>query len=407
MIKELIQIKSLFTKKKPDNGAPYVWGTPQNIRVEREQKRAALKNWSGICINRIAENVANTRFYFDKDGKEIETEFDFIFKRANISYVPYELFYLLTKSLEYSGNAFLKFPLFGGNTISQWWWLPTERVKFQINNLGQYSTFSIYSDKGAEEIPVNEICHIKTMDVVSDLSLLSYYVGQPRVLSSVIDDVFSDEDKSEYIQRYFERDGADPFVITSPKPIGLVQSAEFKQKLNSVLPKGYIVAAILDDDKNIQPVTSSGSISQGISEEIRDKICSAYGVPVAFLTGEYQNRATSQVVRETVFTTVIEPRVKLICEYLTNYFRKFGLPDNVKLTYDSGKFYDEELFNRQVEFAVMQGFMQEPEYRELLGLPEAQYDTTTGQVQDQTQQNITENNVGDTVPSNTQGQQQI
>ncbi len=390
------QIKTFVTRKKEikkeEEKAPYIWGNSQNITVKTDNKRAALKHWSGICINRIAENVANTKFFFEKDGKEVETQFNFLFEKANISYVPTELIVLIAKSLEYSGNSFIRFPKFNTNVLSQWWYLPTARVHFQINTMGQYSVFELTTDKGLELIPPDEICHIKTMDVVNDATLFNYYSGEPRVLNTIIDNVFTEEEKANYLKRYFARDGIDPMAILSANPIGKIQADEFKDRLNAVLPKGYVVAAILDDKKTITSLPSGGLLNSDVSKDVREEICAAYGVPLAFLTGEYQNRATSQVVRETVFTTVIEPRVNSICQYLTNYFRTQGLPDDVKLSYESGKFYDEELFTRTVEFGVQNGFIGDVEYRELLGLPEAKYDTTTEQITNEADQNITENN---------------
>lgn len=361
------KVKSYFSKKKEPESSPFLAsGVNVGFTYDKPKIESSLKNWSGICINRISTNVANTRFYFDKDGKEVTTAFSHFLEKVNNSYRFYDLIFLTCLWLKVHGNAFIWFP----KGLSQIWVLPSPNLLFRVGIDG-LSGFQLMTDTGIINIPEEEICHIKSMSLSVNNNLDAYYIGQPYELNAVIDAIFSDEEKQEYITRFLQRDGSPPFVISSEKPMNDKTAEDFRIRINKVLPNGYKIAAILDDKKQIFSLDSSTQlISGGVDEQITKIICANYGIPLSFLTGEYQNRATAQIVYETVFKNAIEPLCNLISSYLTGYFHSLGLDPSIKLAYDNPDFYDEQLYNTQVEFAYMNGIIDEIEYRDMLGFPD-------------------------------------
>jgi hypothetical protein len=401
------KIKSLFVKKEKEKtlGA-YNMGFPVAPREEIDLRNAAFKNWSGACINVRARNTGNVRLYFeDNNGQEVTTFFSPLFVNPNISFSVSSFMFALSQYLDYSGNVYIWFPKFGTSVISQMWLLPTSNC---VATFGTYGLeyIELFTGKGIIKIDGSEICHVKTMAMSHTMDEYATFLGQPIELNSCIDAIYSDYEKTLFLKRYFERDGTPPLFINSDQTFTDSTAAQFISRLKQQLPRGYILTAVLDGNKQMNTLPIGESLLSGTaSDEIRQLICINFGVSEPLLTQNHQNKATADSVKSVFFENTIEPRIKLITESITQYLQKNGLDVNIKLAYEDSNFYDETLWNQKLEFAFMNNIISPQTYLSLADFPSnlsEEYDKELSKITAISANGITENSI----PSPTTDEQQ-
>lgn len=345
-------------------------GFGQPYEVDDNINKNTFANWSGACVNKRAQVLGGTRFYLSNGEKEVESvEFKKYAQSLNKSYGLMEFVGLIERWLLLLGNCYI---LVNADD-KQAWVLQSNFCAPIFNEAGDLLKVEYFNGTKVVEYDGANIVHIKKMGVDTVDALKNYYLGTPTELNAALSSIVSDSKRATYIKRYLDRDGTPPFVVLSPQMMQKGVAEDFLNRLNERLPSSYIVAATLDAGKTIAPLQVSAQqslIGANVSEDISELVCVSYGIPKPILTGNHQNRATANVVKEEFYSGTIEPELKLIVQGLNKVFEILGVvDDNVRLHYDDARFYDELIWNQQIEYAHSNQIISNATYAFLANFP--------------------------------------
>lgn len=359
-------------------------------RVSTIPLETALRNWAGICINMRAAGFAETEIVTVRDGKEVkEPLLENLFNNPNDTQTWYDIKEQLCKWRDSRGNAYLWTPTGGTKSPLFMYVLPATNVTAILNSGRQGASVSHYEylngDGAAIKLATSEILHWRCF-VPSKREYENWVIGQPAELLAAANGVLNDEERARFMNDYYSADATPPFVITTPEelPASPADSEfvlagsweEFRSRLSAMLPSAYKPIAVLDEGKELVPLMSATAGTQlagsNPDEEIRRVVAAAFKIPLAFLTGEDENRANGKNNTARFYKNAVYPLVSSFEAVIAKHFGQWF--PNIRFTHEKYVDIDETIAAQQLEFAAMQGYVTGDEWLSLAGI---QVPTTT------------------------------
>jgi hypothetical protein len=188
-------------------------------------------------------------------------------------------------------------------------------------------------------VPSENVIHFKNIGDKVNYDSNGNLIGTNIYKRLLVDLVSADVEFSKHLKRKFERDGVDPFALTSEKQLTSEQFTTFRDRWRAIMPRAYWFSALLDDGKKLQSM-SGATAKENLNEvsiNIAKRIGAAFGVPMSLLYAEQQNKATAEVEREEFFRKTIEPQLMKVVGMFNVWLISIG-EGNLRLTYVSPKF---------------------------------------------------------------------
>lgn len=359
-------------------------------RVTSITLETSLRNWAGISINMRAAGFAETEILTVRGGKDIaEPLLENLFANPNDTMTWYDIKEVTCKWRDSRGNAYIWTPTGGTASPLFMYPLPATSVTAILNRTPTGATVSHYEytngDGSIIRLPASEVLHWRCF-APSRNEYENWVIGQPAELLAAANGVLNDEERARFLNDYYAASATPPFVITTPEELPsspadsefLVDGTfeQFKARIQSLLPDAYKPLAILDAGKEIVPLMSAtaGNALAGSNpdEEIRKVVAAAFKIPLAFLTGEDENRANGQNNTERFYKNAVHPLVSSFEAVLSKHFGQW-FPD-IKFRHEKYVFVDDALQAQKLEFARQMGDIDKDQWLQLSGI---QLPTTT------------------------------
>jgi hypothetical protein len=196
----------------------------------------------------------------------------------------------------------------------------------------------------------------------------------------------NDEERARFMNDYYSADATPPFVITTPEelPASPADSEfvlagsweEFVSRLTAMLPSAYKPIAVLDEGKELVPLMSATAGTQlagsNPDEEIRKVVAASFKIPLAFLTGEDENRANGQNNTERFYKNAVYPLVSSFEAVAAKHFGQWFA--GIGFQHEKYVYKDEAIYAQQLEFGRQNGDIDREQWLYLVGI---QLPTTT------------------------------
>lgn len=384
-----LRAKAAETLKAPKSGGGYIspYGAAYSramARVTKIDLETSLRNWAGVSINMRAAGFAETEITTMRGGKPAhEPLLENLFANPNDTQTWYDIKEVTCKWRDSRGNAYIWTPTGGTASPLFMYPLPATSVTAILNRTGAGATVERYEyingDGATIQLPVSEVLHWRCF-MPSKREYENWVVGQPAELLAAANGVLNDEERARFLNDYYAASATPPFVITTPDelPASPVDSEfimpgsfeEFRLRLQQVMPDAYTPLAILDSGKQLVPLTSatSGTTLAGSNpdEEIRKVVAAAFKIPLAFLTGEDENRANGQNNTERFYKNAVYPLVASFEAAMTKHFGQWF--PGITFTHKKYVYKDEALTVQQLAFAKQQGIIDNDQWLMLSGI---------------------------------------
>lgn len=342
-----------FLKKaeKQNETVPTVFRTSTDVRTDPSVMNllSFFKNWSGVCINKRADslmNISNYAVKFLADGTTENLDSNHWLSQLLVNpNKPSKLTWnnikdLTSKWLDVSGNAYIWTPLNGYKYPTQLWVLPSNNVIVKGDNTNMVGYFQVQTSKGVFDVPVNEMCHIKTI-MPHTIWERNYVIGSPLRLYNAIDSISADYEIKDFLKNHFKQEAMNPIILKgdSQQEIDLL-----KENLSRRM-KATVIGAMNKNTEifNVPQSSLVNSIagSNFSSNQNAVLIASAFGIPYGMLdTTSQQNRATAETNYSQFRTETIEPLMLLIESALNNHFNQFE--QGIGIIHDSYEYVDQQ-----------------------------------------------------------------
>jgi HK97 family phage portal protein len=292
-----------------------------------------LRSFAGLALMKRAEGLASQELQVVnlQDEPVQDTWLNKLLEYPNNDYSISQILEFISLNLDLYGNAYLYIE--DGRR--------TEKI-ILVNSFGVTNSFGFYNmniEGISKRVPAENVIHFKNIGDKVNYDSNGYLTGTNIYKRLLVDLVSADVEFSKHLKRKFERDGVDPFALTSEKQLTGEQFTTFRDRWRAIMPRAYWFSALLDDGKKLQSM-SSATAKENLNEvsiNIAKRIGAAFGVPMSLLYAEQQNKATAEVEREEFFRKTIEPQLMKIIGMFNVWLRSIG-EGNLRLTYVSPKF---------------------------------------------------------------------
>lgn len=307
------------------------WLSDMLNRNELNTYEASTKNWAATCIKLRADAVASLTWKAYKlvngSYKELpETHWAAkLMSNPNPFYSFTTMLKLISSFKDTRGAAYM----IGTSAASEPFRLdiaPSNTVETIFSqDLREISYYRITDNGVVKMYSPEEIIQFVNVDVSTDLKKM--LLGNP-ITKKVLDSIQIENQLFSYIRRTFKNDGAPPFAIVSTDFLGADQIEQIKESYNRNHPD-MPVEMVLGGGMDIRPLSGMASGADllrdyGANDKtFKQNISSALGVPLPKITGEFQNKATADVVNYSFFSDTIEPICRSIEDPINVFLGKF------------------------------------------------------------------------------------
>lgn len=331
-----------------------------------------VRGWVYTCMNIRAGELANSKFEYEDNGKEILNEGHWIYQlieNPNPYYTWTDFMQLISFWLDLTGNCYIlpKTISQGGVTYPiSMTVLPSNRCFPEVSG----STVTHYrvtlpNGRSARFI-ADDIIHIKDMSP-SQILRENYYMGSASTLLSIKDVQEIAIKRLDYIESFYAGDGVMPFILTANnEELGVDEAKQIlemyganlkneKYRPQAFLPSGVTAVNLGEIQGGKDTISSEDNAS------IRIQIGAAFGIPSTYLTGEYNGRNvaydTIQVMNEKNTT----PRAVKVARYLNKYLASIN--NSVRFKHIETPFKNDEFALRQTATLYQLGIIDRDEAR--------------------------------------------
>lgn len=378
MVNKLTQ---LFNKKNFGT-LPFMYLFGGSPRVDDQAIALAFKDWTFACINKRAEAIAGLDWYamkegFDGTAEELPNDhwLNMAWKKPNNSMSMSEMLSLTVMWLDATGNMFWK-KLYNESKTQLIGFIPLTpmniKLEVQNNQLVGYNIYGNYYDK-------SEIIHFKHLRPSLDTNNL--ILGQSLV-EVAMDSITSNSEMNKFLKTYFQNEGLPPLIayLDADLEFTTEQKEIIKSEWKNRLPNNQITVMV-DNRMKIEPLNTANIFSNsGITASIdminKQNIASIFGIPQGLITGDMQNRATSETNFSTFMTNTINPLAKKLLSTINNSItNKDNAVITVELFHDSNR----EFELSAMQFGLLQGAFDVNDYRQFLGYEPIELPTVTNE----------------------------
>ena len=279
-------------------------------------------------LTKRAEALAASEFAVKKQGLDADgTNWLYqLLDKPNPIYTRSQVYKLVQNWLDVAGNAYIWTPTNGGSVPVQMWVLDASRTQVEIGETGVEVFKTFINGRGYIEIPGSDVIHLANLRALQTNvhNISSMPIFGHSLVAAALDYAGVDYQVSEYLQRYFYNDAMPPLIASSPEDIDPNDWANYKARWNQQLPN-YKLRAALSGGMNLvlPPKSELGLTYSDISRDTRIQIAQVFGIPPGMLSGDFQNRATSEVQYAIFRQQTIYPIASYFAEELTRHFSKW------------------------------------------------------------------------------------
>lgn len=357
-------------KKKNYSSLPFVDMFGGSTKVNFEALGLAFSDWAYACISKRAEAVASMNWYAGKKLNDGTIEpvgednwLSQIIAEPN-GYMSWnDLLSITVQWLDFNGNMFW-YKLYNDNRSKLIGFVPLPpvniRTELQSNVLAGYHINGKYYDK-------SEILHFKYLRPSIDSNDLM--LGK-SLIETAMNSISSNAEMNRFLKVYFENEGLPPLIGYIDPDLELTeeQLEQLKTQWRNRLPKNQI-SMIVDKRLQIVPlntanVFSNSNITASIDSINKENIASIMGIPKGLITGDMQNRSTSETNYTTFMTNTINPLAKKLMQVINASIKNI---ENIQIICDLHNDKNKEYELNALQFGLLQGVITEDEYREFLG----------------------------------------
>lgn len=342
---------------------------------EYETVGEAMRGLAAVASERRSNAIKTLNWYpalHNNDGSYTKLKNDHwlskLFSKPNDYHTLSDLLEFIVKWLDASGNAFIYVHKDNKNIPIGLYPIPSNYVTIVVSGYN-IKSYNININGQSNYIPIGELIHIKNISIGTDFN--SLFSGK-SILSQCIDQISANNDMNRFLRRYFSNDGIGPVTITTEQQLSEEQISMIRAGISNNMPELPIIA-FLNRNMKIEPLTGatkagSSNISQIaiVNDRLRQSIAEAFGLPLPYITGSYQNRATAETIRNEVRINTIEPLATTIEEKITNYIS--DIEYGIAFVHDPFIYRDEET---EIELAgkrIATGLTTINEERAILGM---------------------------------------
>lgn len=331
------------------------------------------------CISKRADAVSSIDVYAVKELELQELEIlplnhwinqliNYPNKILNIT--RKQLFQLIVKWLDYTGNCYLYLPVYASGKPANIWLLPANKVNIKTSASELIEYYELNNNGKLVKLNKNEIIHIKTLSVDSDITRGLLY-GKPYLLNASLNAILTENEKAEFERKYYKREGISPLFMKTNLNYSDDALQKLKAEINNTLPNESAIKGILSSDVEFVNLDLSGNSQLQNTESNANikKIASIFGIPYGLLdTESLQNRATAEINYYTFRNDTIEPLLQLIEQTISLHLQQYE--KNVKLIHDAMTLKDEKQELETTKLYLDYGIITRNELRNELGKPE-------------------------------------
>lgn len=323
-------MKFKFNKKNAINNGV---GTLSSVSlISQVQKLLAndsgtAKNWAAICIKKRASAVASLEWaaYRLVKGKYERLDdshwLSKLIERPNALYGWSSLIKLIPSYRDESGAAFVHAPN-GGGEIYEFTVLPSKSVMVYFDDARtKIVKYQVSGFNGTRDYMPSEIIPFINLETAANLDT---QLRGTALATKISDSINVENNFNSYISRVFKNDGAPPlalkYIDSMSQPQKELLIGQYNQQ-HPDMPLSLILEGGMDIVNLAGFASGSDMLKQyeGSAKEYKQNIGGIYEVPSGKITGEYQNKATADVLNYGFFMDTIEP----LCREIEESFNFF------------------------------------------------------------------------------------
>lgn len=231
--------------------------------------------------------------------------------------------------------------------------IPYTNVKFQSVDGNLTYTFNIGNGQ-QKTYNKSDVFHLKNLNPLNVQSdpFKSLYSGVPTVLTCK-NDIALQKYYKAFSASFLDNNGLPPLILEEPENGGSGNGLfELFEKLKQKIDPKRVIAA-LPDGMKITALSGSGSaqqsgLSNSIMLETKQFISEAFSMPLGFLSGDNQNKATAIENTKSFYKNSVYPVANEIKDTLTTFFQKQYKDETIEIIYDKLVIQDEDLYQSQL-----------------------------------------------------------
>lgn len=299
---------------------------------ERDEYELACTSWVYACLQKRAKAVANLTFKAYQDQTQEKASLlplnhwcSAILANPNSHYTRYHFYSLISFFLDIAGNAFLYVRRSASGVPVDMWILPPVAVEIVFSEERFIQGYIFQIENRRVPLDRSEVLHFRDLQAQGSTKHIVAGTGKVKVLSDVLG---IDASRMAFFRDYFSNSGTPNMVALSEGQWKEEKWNDFRDRFNAKFPTPKLVA-LLEAGLQIEPLVGNESQiasqmkSGDLSAEIVKQVCAVMDVPVGLITGDFQNRATAEVHRNSFFENAIEPLATYIDQEFTRFFRQY------------------------------------------------------------------------------------
>ena len=319
------------------------------------------------CINARADAAASVPFRLEnRRGRAVETSDDW---RGGMGFLPYPktLIRQMFMSMDFTNSAYSKILKNQYKIVKglQYFVPTTITPKFDDNGNLLYFKRTV-SGKTLDPIQPEEMFYYWKQDAFVEVGAspntpVKAALQAAGILNSL----------GAFVQSYFEGGAIDPVIAAIPRSTDKDErerlSGLLNRSLTGIKNLGKIFLASTDDVKLTQPLRNGlESLKKTeLTQEQRENVALAMGVPLSFLLGNQANYATATQEEKTMIRWGVQPNLELLFEAMsTQLYSEMGY--KLRPDFDNLEAFQEEEVQRSSALSAFIDAVQKPKTKEQL-----------------------------------------
>ena len=340
-----------------------------------------FKGTAAACIRKRATKIAGIEAYpAYMRGDQLEAQpghwFNELITEPNTftQHSFYDIKELIVQWLDFNGNAYIWTPSNGNKTPVQMWVLPSNMIKIiPDNSPNRESLIKAYAWRTSMGTDIflepKDICHIKTPSPDTKMEE-NFYYGRPVIKNAITSEILGEKKIVDNLIKFIDNEAMPVFAVSVPQKIQQ-QNWEFKKKMIRDMLGYKAPVMVLEGNEKLETIKTMGEFWQDLLKsnnstlDLVKKICRAFEVPYPLISGEFQNRATAEVIHNEFNISTIEPLHKRIDQRFTAHFRQWD--QNLYITHIADEYIDPDQFRADNDMLFRNNGIMQNELREAYG----------------------------------------
>jgi HK97 family phage portal protein len=341
----------------------------------------AFRGWAYACITKRSREIGKKRFIvYRKTGQNQREELPHDHWAARLLFSPNpvftrtQIFRLIEEWFLVAGNAYIYAPKNGAKFPVQFWILPANRVQVVMsdNPLQLVKGYVYRSAMGDFPLDDDEVIHLQ--DLHPGMRDDSIIMGR-GALEAALDVLEVSSMTREFLKQRIKTQNLPPLVLRTKGRVDAETWKNFKARMQENMP-GISIVAALEQEGELVPLTQSGTESSYLrnsyqtqgntSNEMVQELAAVFGIPPGLVTGEFQNRATSETLVASFYEGTIDPQSDYYAEEITRHLARFD--PNIEVLHEKYVYQDPDQALRKQAQELQWGITTINEERKKIGL---------------------------------------